>query len=71
MMTSNSEFSLWQLSIRSKIILTLVLTGLACLATGRWAHNPAPIALIEHFQSLAFCLQPFPLTISESIYDTL
>src|ERR1700732_3924530 len=25
---------MWQLSIRSKIILTLLLTGLACLATG-------------------------------------
>jgi hypothetical protein len=26
--------SMWQLSIRSKIILTLLLTGLACLAAG-------------------------------------
>jgi hypothetical protein len=25
---------MWQLSIRSKIILTLLLTGLACLAAG-------------------------------------
>src|ERR1700687_4101169 len=32
---------MWQLSIRSKIILTLLLTGLACLTTGRIIGYPA------------------------------
>jgi hypothetical protein len=31
---ADSEFTMWQLSIRSKIILALLLTGLGCLAVG-------------------------------------